>query len=247
MFDVSVQAFCHWTYHQSGGEYLFCDAQGIRKLNKYILTDPCILSNKEGGGVYGVADVGRKYLLNWFLNHKCSKHSHCDRDWLKPSEDELKSVPQSVRKQTSKHSSYLNEKSTKVRTLDNQFDIKSGVNYMKSLTSITEASEISEVKTNSDDISVSSRNNHNSNENNTDRKLKRHINLNYGNNYNDTISNPTDVDINNVDETLMSKLMKQHNNTYHNNNNSISKSNSIWDHFCSNYLTSNSKTLLSDK
>ena len=54
-FDVSVQAFCHWTYHISRGHYLFCDAQSIRTPSKYILTDPCILSNTPKGGKYGVA------------------------------------------------------------------------------------------------------------------------------------------------------------------------------------------------
>ena len=43
----SVQAFCHWTFDFTNGNVLFCDAQGIRTNDEYIITDPCILSTKK--------------------------------------------------------------------------------------------------------------------------------------------------------------------------------------------------------
>ena len=70
--NISIQAFCHWTYHYTDGKLLFCDAQGIRTKNEYILTDrPCILSWK--GGKYGSADCGKDYIITWFEQHKCNK------------------------------------------------------------------------------------------------------------------------------------------------------------------------------
>eukprot|EP01084_Bolivina_argentea_P200992 343602_1 len=102
--DISVQAFCHWTYHYSDGQYLFCDAQGVKRAEKYILTDPAILSNTEKGGVYGITDCGRKYLLNWFRQHKCN--GFCNKSWKKPKQIELDSVPQNVRKSITKSTSF---------------------------------------------------------------------------------------------------------------------------------------------
>ena len=75
-----MQAFCHWTYHYSNGKILFCDAQGIITKKEYILTDPCILSIK--GGIYGAADCGFDFILNWFKYHKCNKY--CQKHWITP-------------------------------------------------------------------------------------------------------------------------------------------------------------------
>lgn len=49
--DLSINAFCHWTYHESGGKLLFCDAQGVRSKKQITCTDPCIMS--ETPGEYG--------------------------------------------------------------------------------------------------------------------------------------------------------------------------------------------------
>ena len=45
---LSVHAFCHWTYHYSGGLLLLCDAQGVRNGDAYCLTDPAICSMHKG-------------------------------------------------------------------------------------------------------------------------------------------------------------------------------------------------------
>eukprot|EP00485_Elphidium_margaritaceum_P002611 CAMPEP_0202695782 /NCGR_PEP_ID=MMETSP1385-20130828/9281_1 /ASSEMBLY_ACC=CAM_ASM_000861 /TAXON_ID=933848 /ORGANISM="Elphidium margaritaceum" /LENGTH=718 /DNA_ID=CAMNT_0049351859 /DNA_START=32 /DNA_END=2185 /DNA_ORIENTATION=+ len=112
----TVQAFCHWTYHYSEGKYLFCDAQGVKRPNQYILTDPAILSNTEKGGVYGVTDCGRLYLLNWFRTHSCNKF--CDKAWKKPMQLELDSVPQKVRKSITRSSTYNGSKLMKSAKLN---------------------------------------------------------------------------------------------------------------------------------
>ena len=75
-----IQAFCHWTYHASNGQILFCDAQGIKTKKEYILTDPCILSVQ--GYRYGAADGGFDFILNWFKHHTCNKY--CKKYWIKP-------------------------------------------------------------------------------------------------------------------------------------------------------------------
>ncbi|ETO33747.1 hypothetical protein RFI_03360, partial [Reticulomyxa filosa] len=112
--NKSIQAFCHWTYHQSEGKYLFCDAQVILQKNKliqslllqinkikcyvsfdaYVLTDPCIVSLE--GRIYGITDMGKEYLWNWFRNHKCN--DYCEKDWMKPDPKDLEKVPEEVRK-----------------------------------------------------------------------------------------------------------------------------------------------------
>ena len=116
--ESSVQAFCHWSYHYSNEELLFCDAQGINRYDKYILTDPCIVSNKdfardENGRIidsneqtYGVTDAGREFLLNWFRTHKCNKF--CDKTWAKPTEIEVSNVPEAVKNASKVRSSVFN-------------------------------------------------------------------------------------------------------------------------------------------
>ena len=116
--ESSVQAFCHWSYHYSNEELLFCDAQGINRSDKYILTDPCIVSNKdfardENGAIidsneqtYGVTDAGREFLLNWFRTHKCNKF--CDKTWAKPTEIEVLNVPEAVKNASKVRSSVFN-------------------------------------------------------------------------------------------------------------------------------------------
>ena len=119
----SVQAFCHWTYHISNEEYLFCDAQGLHKFDKYVLTDPCIVSNKvyatdDTGNIinrqeqtFGVSDVGREFLLNWFKHHKCNKY--CDKEnWKRPKDIAINNIPDAVVALSESHSSVYNSETT---------------------------------------------------------------------------------------------------------------------------------------
>ena len=74
---LSVHSFCHWTYHNSGGTMLLCDAQGVRNGNSYCLTDPAICSMYKGR--YGMTDCGEAAIANWFRKHKCN--TFCDKKW----------------------------------------------------------------------------------------------------------------------------------------------------------------------
>jgi len=78
---LSVHSFCHWTYHTTGGEILFCDAQGVRHPEKYIITDACIMSNKAGK--YGMTDCGKEAQLDWMRSHKCN--DFCSSGWCRVS------------------------------------------------------------------------------------------------------------------------------------------------------------------
>merc|ERR1719469_273827 len=71
---LSVQAFCHWTYHITGGDLLLCDAQGVRSHDKYVVTDPCIMCDTVGK--FGMTDCGREGKVQWMSNHKCNQFCH---------------------------------------------------------------------------------------------------------------------------------------------------------------------------
>merc|ERR1712048_573777 len=61
-----------------GGECLLCDLQGGSYGDKYILTDPAILSNSEEGGIYGKTDLGLNGQHTFFSQHICG--DLCKRD-----------------------------------------------------------------------------------------------------------------------------------------------------------------------
>lgn len=72
-----LEAFCHYTYHMSGGNLIVCDLQGVFKMNhhaflksRYILTDPAICSRT---GQYGPTDMGGKGIESFIANHVCNK------------------------------------------------------------------------------------------------------------------------------------------------------------------------------
>ena len=77
---LSVHAFCHWTYHQSKRTLLLCDAQGVRNSDCYTITDPAICS--EVKGQYGMTDLGKPAIAQWFRNHKCNEF--CNNGWIRP-------------------------------------------------------------------------------------------------------------------------------------------------------------------
>eukprot|EP00484_Ammonia_sp_Unknown_P028045 CAMPEP_0197046740 /NCGR_PEP_ID=MMETSP1384-20130603/22395_1 /TAXON_ID=29189 /ORGANISM="Ammonia sp." /LENGTH=271 /DNA_ID=CAMNT_0042478575 /DNA_START=39 /DNA_END=854 /DNA_ORIENTATION=- len=84
-----INAFSHWTYHHSNGEYLVCDLQGVQRRNSgsdgeqcdcYELTDPVIMSSKDKK--FGQTDLGMVGISNWFYHHQCNEF--CDATWRKP-------------------------------------------------------------------------------------------------------------------------------------------------------------------
>jgi hypothetical protein len=85
-----LEAFCHYTYHISGGSMIVCDLQGVYKMyrrafhrSRYMLTDPAICSDTR---IYGPTDMGEKGIESFFASHTCNKF--CQRygkgRWSRP-------------------------------------------------------------------------------------------------------------------------------------------------------------------
>ena len=76
-----MPAFMHWSWCNSGGNWMIADLQGVRTSREqeriasveYVLTDPAIMSNTVMGGEYGCTDTGVEGIAKFFLNHKCNR------------------------------------------------------------------------------------------------------------------------------------------------------------------------------
>lgn len=82
----SIQAFCHWSYHYTGGKLLFCDAQGIKNYRRYTITDPCIVSQTMYE--YGDTDGGLELQHAWFGRHRCN--DFCKAAWKMPTKTQMR-------------------------------------------------------------------------------------------------------------------------------------------------------------
>jgi hypothetical protein len=81
-----MEAFSHFSYHQSGGSLIVCDIQGGYKHNRFSkskscfqLTDPAICSRRRG---HGPTDLGEKGIDSFFANHDCN--GFCQSNWSRP-------------------------------------------------------------------------------------------------------------------------------------------------------------------
>jgi len=79
-----MEAFSHFTYHQSGDQMIVCDLQGRHRNNKYKksrfeLSDPAICSRRRS---YVPTDLGEQGIENFFVNHHCNEY--CQDHWTRP-------------------------------------------------------------------------------------------------------------------------------------------------------------------
>jgi hypothetical protein len=81
-----LEAFCHYSYHTTGGRLLVCDIQGRYRYDRFKntrcrfeLSDPAICSRRR---VFGPTDLGEKGIDTFFANHKCNEF--CQSDWQRP-------------------------------------------------------------------------------------------------------------------------------------------------------------------
>ncbi|XP_052059786.1 uncharacterized protein LOC127700384 [Mytilus californianus] len=75
-----LNAFLHFTYHQSEGQLVMCDFQGAVENNKILhLTVPSVHSIDR---LFGPKDQGEDGIKEVFSNHKCNEL--CRKDWMKP-------------------------------------------------------------------------------------------------------------------------------------------------------------------
>lgn len=77
--SLGIHSFCHWTYHDSNGQQLLCDVQGVQLPDKYVITDPCVMSLNRGA--FGMTDCGELYMKEWMRDHKCN--DFCRPGWKK--------------------------------------------------------------------------------------------------------------------------------------------------------------------
>eukprot|EP00933_Yihiella_yeosuensis_P084396 TRINITY_DN98865_c0_g1_i1.p2 TRINITY_DN98865_c0_g1~~TRINITY_DN98865_c0_g1_i1.p2 ORF type:complete len:150 (+),score=24.41 TRINITY_DN98865_c0_g1_i1:42-452(+) len=75
------QAFSHWTWHMSQGQFLICDLQGTLSGNKWLLTDPA--AHSPTAGTLGPTDLGQRGVDTFFQTHICN--SMC-RGFSKPTD-----------------------------------------------------------------------------------------------------------------------------------------------------------------
>ena len=81
-----MEAFSHFSYHETGGSLIVCDNQGRYKRDRrsgakscFQLTDPAICSRRR---VYGPTDLGEKGIDSFFANHDCNEF--CQSNWSRP-------------------------------------------------------------------------------------------------------------------------------------------------------------------
>lgn len=82
-----MQAFVHWSWYHSGGKKMVADLQGVSYSNRYVLTDPAILSLIPNE--YGPTDMGPEGMAVMLLMHTCN--SIC-RHLPKPTDQDLIAV-----------------------------------------------------------------------------------------------------------------------------------------------------------
>ena len=76
-----MQALSHFSYHNSGGEYVLCDLQGaFHGSGNVVLTDPAILSRDKS---FGPTDLGYPGIIKFFSQHRCNHW--CQGHWQLPN------------------------------------------------------------------------------------------------------------------------------------------------------------------
>ena len=66
---ICMPAFMHWSWVHTNGELMIADLQGVRKDDRYDLTDPVIMSLDSS---YGATDTGVEGMVMFFFHHKCN-------------------------------------------------------------------------------------------------------------------------------------------------------------------------------
>ncbi len=66
---ILMPTFAHWTWVHTRGQLMVADLQGVRYDDKYVLTDPCILSVDRN---YGATDLALIGMALFFLTHRCT-------------------------------------------------------------------------------------------------------------------------------------------------------------------------------
>jgi hypothetical protein len=74
-YSATLQAFSHWTYHQTAGRMMVVDLQGVKSSedNRYLLTDPAIHFDDIKRCREARTNLGGKGMREFFRTHVCSE------------------------------------------------------------------------------------------------------------------------------------------------------------------------------
>ncbi|XP_033755339.1 uncharacterized protein LOC117338195 [Pecten maximus] len=79
MCPEQLEAFCHYSYHESRGKMIITGLKGVHTNGKFQLTAPRIHTTK---GTFGPDDCGQEAVFKFFLRHTCK--SSCEANWRHP-------------------------------------------------------------------------------------------------------------------------------------------------------------------
>lgn len=88
-YSATLQAFSHWTFHETAGSMMIVDPQGVRASdeNKYLLTDPAIHFEDLKRFREARTNLGGKGMKKFFRTHVCSEL--CEKLGLEKVENDI--------------------------------------------------------------------------------------------------------------------------------------------------------------
>jgi hypothetical protein len=74
-YSTTLQAFSHWTHHETAGRMMVVDLQGVKSFedNRYLLTDPAIHFDDIKRCREARTNLGGKGMREFFRTHVCSE------------------------------------------------------------------------------------------------------------------------------------------------------------------------------
>jgi hypothetical protein len=74
-YSTTLQAFSHWTHHETAGRMMVVDLQGVKSFehNSYLLTDPAIHFDDINRCREARTNLGGQGMREFFRTHVCSK------------------------------------------------------------------------------------------------------------------------------------------------------------------------------
>ena len=100
---VLMPAFTHWSWLHTRGDLMITDLQGVRYDDKYVLTDPCVLSMDKRFGAMDNSVIG---MALFFTSHVCNSVCRAlkidkQRPDTQPIEEQVRASPFKVQQSTS--------------------------------------------------------------------------------------------------------------------------------------------------